>query len=117
MNKMLSIGKRLGRKTLETGSWGLRWVRPRGSSLADAAPARNVGFRFHCILLILLALAAAFFCASPVAADDFDESPPEWEFLLWGGQPSTVQPKETLTQVPVAARREEREERVGPGSS
>ena len=108
MNKMLSIGKRLGRKTLETGSWGLRWVRPRGSSLADAAPAGNVGFRFHCILLILLAMAAALFCASPVAADDFDESPPEWEFLLWGGQSSTVQPKETLTQVPVAARREER---------
>jgi hypothetical protein len=106
---MLSIGKRLGRKTLETGSWGLRWVRPRGLSLAASAPARDVGFRFHCILLILLAVAAAFFCTSPVAADDFDESPPEWEFLLWGGQPSTVQPKETLVQVPVVARREERE--------
>jgi hypothetical protein len=109
MKKLLSIGKRLGRKTLEAGSWGLRWVRPRGSSQADASPARDVGFRFHCILLILLALGAASSFTSPVAADDFDESPPEWEFLLWGGQPSTVQPKETLVQVPVVARREERE--------
>ena len=108
MRKMLSIGKRLGRKTLETGSWGLRWVRPRGAFLADAAPAGDLGFRFHCILLFLLALAAAFFCTSPAAADDFDESPPAWEFLLWGGQPSTVQPKETLIQVPVVARPDER---------
>jgi len=104
---MLSIGKRLGRKTLETGSGGLLWVRTQGASLADASPAKDVGFRFHCIVLILLALAAAFFCTSPVAANDFDESPPEWEFLLWGGQPSTVQPKEALTQVPVAVRPQE----------
>jgi hypothetical protein len=109
MKKMLSIGKRLGRKTLETGSWDWPWVRSRGVPLEHASPAKDPGFRFHCILLILLALGAAFFCTSPVVADDFDESPPEWEFLLWGGQPSTVQEKETLIQVPVVARREQGE--------
>lgn len=109
MRKMLSIGKRLGRKTLETWSCGLRWIRPRGASLADAAPAGDIGFRFCCTLLIVLALTAALICTSPAAADDFDESPPEWEFLLWGGQPSTVQPKEALTKVPVVARPQERE--------
>jgi hypothetical protein len=109
MRKMLSIGKRLGPKTLETGSRGLRWVRPRGASLPDAAPAGDVGFRFYCILLVLLALATAFYCTSPVAADDFDESPPEWECLLWGGQPSTAKQKETLIKVPAVAHPEETE--------
>jgi hypothetical protein len=109
MSKMLSIGKQLGRKTLETGSWGVQWVGLRDASLTDAAPGGYFGLRFYCTLLVYLALAVAFFGISPVAADDFDETPPAWEFLLWGGQPSTVQPKEPLIQVPVVSRPEQRE--------
>lgn len=118
MRKLLSIGKRLECKKLDTWSWGLRWVCARLKEPADTPLAgktegshsgTGVEFRFCSLFLIPLALVAVFFFVSSVGADDFDESPPEWEFLLWGGQPSTVQPKDMLIQVPVVGLPVERE--------
>ncbi|MGO9569035.1 MAG: hypothetical protein ACLP5H_15985 [Desulfomonilaceae bacterium] len=118
MRKVLSIGKQLGFKTVETGSRGLGWAYPLATDPANGAPVpgtkgsgsdKGVGLRFYSLLLIPLTLAAVFFYASPVGADDFDDSPPEWEFLLWGGQPSTALPNKMLIQVPAGAHPEERE--------
>ncbi len=103
MRKALSIGKRLECKTPGAGSWCLRWFSTRCAALAHAAWAGGVGLRFYCLLVIPLTMAAVFFSAQPAGADDFDESPPEWEFLLWGGPPSTVQPREALIHDPAVA--------------
>ena len=49
-------------------------------------------FGSMCRIFFLRAIVSAFLisfilCAQTVLADSFDESPPEWECLLWGGKP------------------------------
>jgi hypothetical protein len=106
MRKALSIGKRVERMAPGVQAW-CRWFRALVSFLSDAVKVGAFGARYHYLLLVLLALAAVFFSGLPAGADDFDESPPIWEFLLWGGQPPTEQSKETPAQVSVAAHPEQ----------
>jgi hypothetical protein len=102
MRKALSIGKQIARMTPGIQSCCRRF-HAHCASLVHAAWAGGVGFRAHGFLVITMALAVGLFSALPVGADDFDDSPPNWAFLLWGGQPQTVKSKDMPAQVPVAA--------------
>jgi hypothetical protein len=117
MRRALSIGKQPGCKSLETEAPDARWVCTGGASAIDGLPGKGVkipisrtisSFGFFCLLLILPALLMIFSWVSAVGAYDFDESPPEWEFLLWGG-PRPTQGQEGSVQIPAATLPKERE--------
>ncbi|MGB6067773.1 MAG: hypothetical protein WBG50_23450 [Desulfomonilaceae bacterium] len=101
MSKILSIGKRPARTEPRTGSWGLRWLRPRSASLAGISGATGIQGRLcptaavnrFSFLFIALMFVTAFHFIPSLWADDFEESPPPWEVLLWGGAPSAEQQK------------------------